>query len=209
MNESRSPRSQLYDGFVYGQVLDRLLAGLHAVVAREVPNGGRCLDACCGTGALALRLAPRSAEVWGVDLSPRQVAYAERRRRRRGVDNVRFRVGDVSHLADVGDRAFGTSTLVMALHEMPARARVPVLRELMRVSGELVVVDFRVPMPRNLAGWRNRFIEALAGREHFGAFRDFGRRGGLEALFAEAGVQPIRHRHLDSGTLQLAVLSQG
>ncbi len=206
MNVQREPSSNIYDGPFYGYVMEPLLRGLHRRIAKQEPLRGRVLDAGCGTGGLALALADTCDEVVGMDLSPRHVRFAERQRRRRGASNVRFEVGDVSHLPDFGDASFDAATLVMALHEMPTAARAPVLQELARVARRVVVVDFQVPMPRNLAGWRNRAIERLAGGEHYQGFRDFTARGGLSALVEEAGLVAAYTRTMDAGTLSMQFL---
>lgn len=51
------------------------------------------LDIGCGTGSLALRLAPDAAHVHGLDISGEMVRIAEGKARDQGVDNVTFHVG--------------------------------------------------------------------------------------------------------------------
>ena len=203
---ARTPRSKLYDGRFYAWALAPLLAGLHERVAREVPDGARVLDACCGTGAVALRVAPRCERVLGVDLSPRMIAAAERERLARGEARAAFRVGDVARLDDIADASFDLAVIVLALHEMPTEARVHVLRSLARVARRVLVADFAAPMPWNLAGLRNRALELGAGREHFAGFRDYQRRGGLSPLAAAAGLAVVKERRIDAGTMDLVTL---
>lgn len=205
----RSPRSTIYDGRFYGRIVDPMLRGLHSVIAKQVAEGSRVLDAGCGTGGLAMKLASRCSELVGVDLSPKNIAFAEGRCRKLGLENVRFEVGDCSNLARYDDDAFDVVTCAMVIHEMPTEPRVPVLRELARVGREVIAVDFASPMPRNLAGFRNRFIELTAGREHFGAFRDYTRRGGLGPLVEEAGLAVKWERLTDSKTTVMMALKRG
>jgi SAM-dependent methyltransferase len=209
MSSRRQPRSRFYDGSVYGRFVDPLLDGVHAFVVSHLPAGQRVLDACCGTGALSLRLARSGKEVVGVDLSPRNIEHAERQRLAATLDNVRFEIGDVAYLERWADREFDVATLVLALHEMPADCRVPVLKEVARVAGRVLVLDYAVPMPLNLAGLRNRAIELTAGREHYLAFRNFSRHGGLDALVRAAGLHVGSARPLDSGALTVQELFAG
>lgn len=59
-------------------------------------RGARILDAGCGTGALAIELAERGADVVAVDISPQLVKLArERYPKRIGTGSVDFRVGDM------------------------------------------------------------------------------------------------------------------
>ncbi len=204
---SLEPRSRLYDGRPYSLLLEPLLEGLHTFVAEQIPIGSTVLDVGCGTGALIRKMADQAERAVGIDLSPVMIEHARTHAARAGLDNVTFRVGDAtSNLKDLEDGAFEHATLVLALHEMPAEIRAPLLREVVRVAGTLLCVDFRVPMPRNLAGLRNRTFEFLAGLEHFRAFRDFTRRGGLGTIAKEAGVAFEHQRFIDGKTIEVATL---
>jgi SAM-dependent methyltransferase len=207
LRAAREPRSRFYDGAVYGRMIDPLLAGVHGFVVSHLPEGARVLDACCGTGALTVKLAQAGRDAVGIDLSPANIAYAERCGTEAALPNLRFAVRDVGRLDDYMDAAFDVATIVLALHEMPTDARAPVLRELARVAGKVVIVDYRVPMPWNFAGVRNRVIEITAGREHFGAFRDFTRRGGLGTLVGECDLEVVSERTLDKGTLDVITVT--
>ena len=205
MNAPRQPRSKLYDGGIYGRFVDPMLAGVHGFVATHLPEGPRVLEACCGTGSLARRIARDGRTVLGVDLSPRNVEFA--RGRAGTLESLRFEVADVSTLEVPPEGPHDVATIVLALHEMPADARLPVLRTLLRVARHVMIVDFAVPMPWNVSGMRNRVMELAAGPEHFAAFRDFNRRGGLPALIAGAAATVESDRRIDAGTLQVMVLA--
>lgn len=51
------------------------------------------LDIGCGTGSLALRLAPHAAQVYGLDWSSEMVRIGREKAAAQGVDNVGFHVG--------------------------------------------------------------------------------------------------------------------
>jgi arsenite methyltransferase len=51
------------------------------------------LDIGCGTGSLALRLAPRAAHVHGLDVSSEMVRIAQGKAKAQGVANVTFHLG--------------------------------------------------------------------------------------------------------------------
>ncbi|MDF1727736.1 MAG: magnesium protoporphyrin IX methyltransferase [Sulfitobacter sp.] len=59
-------------------------------------RGARILDAGCGTGALAVELAKRGAEVMAVDISPQLIDIARRRMPQNLHDRITFRAGDLS-----------------------------------------------------------------------------------------------------------------
>lgn len=65
------------------------------------------LDIGCGTGSLALRLAPHVAHVHGLDVAEAMIAIAERKARAQRVENVSFHVGAF----DDGFRGFADGSL--------------------------------------------------------------------------------------------------
>jgi SAM-dependent methyltransferase len=203
VTSGRVPRNRFYDGRLYAWTLDPLLRRLHQYVADHVEPTDRILDVGSGTGDLAWRLAPRAGAVVGVELSPAMVDYANGRIAERSVSNVSFVVGDASTaLAPLPDAHFDLATLVLVLHEMPTEAQAPVLSEVTRVARRLLCVDFRAPMPWNVAGIRNRVLEMAAGREHYRAFREFQRRGGSRGAAERAGLSFERVRLIDARSME-------
>jgi 23S rRNA (uracil1939-C5)-methyltransferase len=70
---------------------------LYELVAEYAdPHGSeRLYDLYCGIGTIGLTLAPRVAEVWGLELSERAVSDAIVNARHNEIDNARFFAGDV------------------------------------------------------------------------------------------------------------------
>jgi 23S rRNA (uracil1939-C5)-methyltransferase len=70
---------------------------LYAIAAdyAGLSGGERVFDLYCGIGTIALTLANRAGEVWGVEASPLAVADAERNAQANGVANARFVTADV------------------------------------------------------------------------------------------------------------------
>lgn len=194
-DREKAPRSRGYDGVLYARLVDPMNARLRERVAREVEPGARVLDVGCGTGALAARLAEKALEVVGVELSPAMIAYANRRAAM--PRNVSLVLGDVVNVLSTRPAdAFDVATMVLVLHEVPAEARPGVLRETTRAAKRVLCVDYRVPMPASFARLLYNALELAAGGAHFRAFRDFNRRGGIEAIATGAGLSCRRLRLL-------------
>jgi 23S rRNA (uracil1939-C5)-methyltransferase len=70
---------------------------LYGIAARMAGLTGseRVFDLFCGIGTLGLTLAPRASEVWGIEIVEDAIADAEQNARLNGIENVRFRAGDV------------------------------------------------------------------------------------------------------------------
>jgi SAM-dependent methyltransferase len=97
---------------------------------------GVALDAACGTGRHAARLAARGHRVIGVDSSPDMLARARAR-----VPGGEFRLGDL-HRLPVPDDAVDVVVCALALTHVPALP--PVMSEFARVlrpGGHLVLAD--------------------------------------------------------------------
>ncbi len=121
----------------------------------EPQPGERVLDACCGTGHLAILLHSRlngGGEVVGLDHSPYMLGRANNEAKA----SLIFVRGDAEHIP-YPDGHFDRATLTLALHEMPAEARGRVLAELKRVTKKRVVLGELYP-PK---GWWNRFALSL------------------------------------------------
>lgn len=72
-----------------------------AITKYEMPPHAVVLDIGCGTGSLALRLAPNAAHVHGLDLSSEMIRIANGKARDQEVSNVTFHVGPFDDSFDV------------------------------------------------------------------------------------------------------------
>jgi 23S rRNA (uracil1939-C5)-methyltransferase len=66
-----------------------------AIEYAELGGFERVYDLYCGIGTIGLLLAPRVAEVWGLELVPEAIADAIANAHRNEIDNARFFAGDV------------------------------------------------------------------------------------------------------------------
>lgn len=83
---------------LYGEVLRA--AGLLDEQPDALAGKPRALDLYCGTGTIALCLAPFVEEVIGAELNAEAVENAQRNALYNGIENVRFHAGDVGALLD-------------------------------------------------------------------------------------------------------------
>jgi ubiquinone/menaquinone biosynthesis C-methylase UbiE len=111
--------------------------------ARDAAAGpARILDVACGTGSALnqLALTHPSERYWGLDLSPFYLQHAGRRLGH--VQNLSL-VTENAECMPLADASFEIVTCVYLFHELPARARKNVLREMRRVlkPGGLLVIE--------------------------------------------------------------------
>lgn len=157
MLESFRKWAPFYDAFTV-----TIGSARRAVVAAVAPErGGKVLDICTGTGAVALELARAGASVTGIDLSEDMLRHARRKSAAQArTEDVRFLRMDATELSFPADE-FDAVTISFALHEMPPEVIARVLREAHRVARRrLVVIDYRLPDAGLLAG-TYRFVVGL------------------------------------------------
>src|SRR5215210_7111984 len=155
---------------VYDLMNTAMTAGLHhrwrerTVDHVGLGPGDRALDACCGTGDLALALSRRVApggEVVGCDFSEPMLELARRKAARRGIAWVRFEWADALELP-YDDASFDGVTVGFGarnLADLPAG-----LHELIRVlrpGGRLAVLEITQPTRPPLSSFYSLWFERV------------------------------------------------
>lgn len=197
-----------YYGRVYHILFDRALDASRSAIVALVREGSSVLEIASGTGDLAFALArEKRCRVVGIDLSPRMLAFAASHN---PYEEVSFARADATDLAGFSVGRFDYATVSLLLHELPRDARPVVLGEALRVAGQVIVADWITPLPRSFEGLSIRFIE-WAGRHHYGDFRDYLARGGLDGVLADLRTRAVvEHREVLPRTCrEIVVLSRG
>ena len=174
--------------------------GLKTAPARE---GMRVLEVGCGTGTNLEMYRRLGCEVYGIDLSATMLGAAQNKLG----EDATLVLGDASDMP-FDDDLFDLAIAMLTLHEMPAKMRDPVLREMKRVikkQGRILIIDYH-PGPLHFpAGWMNRlviwFFEIAAGWQHFKNFRNFISRKGLPPLISQNELTVKKKRILGGGNL--------
>jgi ubiquinone/menaquinone biosynthesis C-methylase UbiE len=171
---------------LYSLTIDKALAGARTRVAdfSGMKAGDMVLDVCCGTGAQTVYYATKGIISWGIDVDPGMIEFAEKRRRRLGLDNAFFQRASAGSLP-FRNACFDHASISMGLHEKEGLLRDRIISEMKRVvkeDGTLAVVDYRVPYPEDAYGHAARLLERMAGPDHFRCFRSFISDGGLDSL---------------------------
>jgi demethylmenaquinone methyltransferase/2-methoxy-6-polyprenyl-1,4-benzoquinol methylase len=201
----------VYDGMnrVMTAGLDRRWRKL--AVAEVVWPGDRVLDACCGTGDLAVEAERRGGRVVGLDFSERML---ERARKKSGA--IEWVQGDALALP-FGDGEFDAVTVGFGVRNLADLEEG--LRELARVlrpGGKLAVLEITRPRGILRPFFRLWFdvLVPLAGRVVPGgeaytylpaSVRRFPGPDDLSALFERAGFEDVRYRLLGGGIVALHV----
>jgi demethylmenaquinone methyltransferase/2-methoxy-6-polyprenyl-1,4-benzoquinol methylase len=156
---------------VYDQLNDWLSLGQHriwkqmAVKWSNASHGDTCIDLCCGSGDLALRLARQvgaTGYVYGVDFSPQQLAIAqERSQHQYPHPPISWVEADVLNLP-FDDNKFDAATMGYGLRNVTDIPRS--LKELHRVlkpGAKAAILDFHRPSNSHLRGFQQWYLDTL------------------------------------------------
>lgn len=135
------------------------------VEAAQLTGREEVLDLGCGAGHTALAVAPRSARVTAVDVTPEMLAAAAGLAEARGITNVSFRLADVARLP-FEDSSFDLITSRYSAHHYgdPARALAEAARVLRR-HGRILLIDTVAPEDPALDTFFNA-VELLRDASH-------------------------------------------
>lgn len=194
-------------GFFYSNVIDPMLRGMRKKVSAEISKGETVIDIACGTGAQVFQLAGKAGQLVGVDLSESMINFANKKRTKQNILNIDFKLADATNLSDFADNKFDVAIMSLALHQFSPELYAPILSEMKRVAERVIIVDYAVPLPNNLAGYASKIIEFLAGREHNRCFRWYYKSGGLKTILAQNGLQINRQYFFGGGAFILVSCS--
>lgn len=196
-------------------VMNRVMtAGLdrrwRRLAVREVVwPGDRVLDACCGTGDLAVEAERRGGRVVGLDFAPRMLARA-----RRKSGTVEWVQGDALALP-FADEEFDAATVGFGVRNLEDLGRgLAELARVLRPGGKLAVLEITRPRGILRPFFRLWFdvLVPVAGRVLPGgkaytylpaSVRRFPGPDDLSALLEGAGFGEVRYRLLGGGSVAL------
>lgn len=145
----------MYRAFSYNgkrQMSRQIIEGVSSYV--KIPDGGKCLDIGCGSGALSIACAKKnpSAQIIGIDRWGKEYAsfsknLCESNFAAEGVTNTSFRNGDACKL-DFADETFDAVTSNYVYHNIPSKDRQSILLETLRTlkkGGTFAIHDIMSP----------------------------------------------------------------
>jgi demethylmenaquinone methyltransferase/2-methoxy-6-polyprenyl-1,4-benzoquinol methylase len=199
---------------VYDAMNRTMSAGLdrnwrRATVAAVVQPGDRVLDACCGTGDLALAAARAGADVTGVDFSDAMLLHA-----RRKSAAVEWLQADVLELP-FADESFDAVTVGFGVRNLDDLERgLGELRRVLRVCGRIGILEITRPRGALAPFYRlwfdgivPRLGKVLPGGAAYtylpASVRRFPQPDEFAELMREAGFENVRQRLFAGGIVAL------
>ncbi|KAF2668073.1 2-heptaprenyl-1,4-naphthoquinone methyltransferase [Microthyrium microscopicum] len=172
--------------------------------ALQAEKDANILDAGCGVGVVAMRLAKRGLKVQGVDLVERHIQKGQRRIPGTGLDDrIQLRQGDFHDLSRFGDGEFDGAYMVESLLHAPEP--LVVLKEMYRVLApgkRLVLLSYDHPPTSSIpkdAAQKLRDVNDYSAMPSFDMFEP----GVLEDLLKEAGFSNVETRDLSKNIMPM------
>ncbi len=140
----------MYRAFSYDgkrQLSRQIIEGVAAYI--RLPQGGKCLDVGCGSGALAIAVAKRNPNAsvvgidrWGREYASFSKALGERNAKAEGVRNVSFQRGDATRL-DFPGESFDAVASNYVYHNIPGERQQYLLETLrtLKKGGTFAIHD--------------------------------------------------------------------
>lgn len=185
----RDKRQRLFYMFLIEPLLLKAKNNVTRRVLRLKPK--QLLEVGCGTCLQSLKIAQAGIKVVGVDISDKMFPSALDI-----PDELTIQVADGTNLP-FPDNSFDLTLISLALHEMAAEKRLPIVKELIRTlrpGGGVLIIDYDTAIKNSsgLTSWMIKAIEWLAGKEHHSNFRSFLRDGGVPGLLSMLGYRVSR-----------------
>jgi demethylmenaquinone methyltransferase/2-methoxy-6-polyprenyl-1,4-benzoquinol methylase len=161
-------------------------------------EGSRVLDVCCGAGDQALYYSSRGLIATGIDIDPCMIGAARAKSWKLGLTNVSFQTASAQHLP-FSDSVFDYASISVAIHENERSDIDRIISEMTRVvkkDGALILVDYKVPLPRLISAYFSFVLEYIAGRDHWRCFKDYMAQGGLDGILERHGLREEKRDEL-------------
>lgn len=123
----------------------------------------RVLDLGCGTGQIALPLAPHAGHVYAIDPEPAMLGEGRRLATDRGIRNIDWISGDSYHLAELDLPEVTLATIGSAFHWMDRDQVLRDLNEVVSAGGAIVIAANGLPADQDPPPWDD-IIAAIRAR---------------------------------------------
>ena len=192
-------------GIFYSTVIDPILKPMRKRTIPHILPSDTIIDIACGTGAQVFEMAQKAQKVLGVDLSESMINYAIKKRNKRNLNNVDFKIADATQLTEIKNKQFTVASMSLALHQFNPDLHAQILNEMKRVAEKIILVDYYIPLPQNFYGFGSKTAEFFAGKEHHSNFKKYSKLGGLIPILENNGIK-IKHTKVFAyGIFQLVI----
>ncbi len=189
--------------FIYENFIDPILENVrqYTPVFAGIKAGDRVLDVCSGTGAQVIEYGKRDIIATGIDADINMINTALRKKTKQSSSITSFYLADGANLP-FSDNCFDYVSISFGIHDKGSGIRSKIVSEMKRVvkkDGALILIDYQVPLPKNIWAIFTRTIEFIAGGSHYQNFKDYMNNGGLDTILKNHHLVKKRVDYLKNG----------
>ena len=153
----------------------------------KIEENSSVLEVGCGTGEFANDLIKKKLSNYiGVDISEEVIEVAKSK-----VNHPNFKFIATDFLEVEIDTKFDYAIFPMIIHSIPIALALELIAKASKVAHKIIIADYLVPQPKNYKALLVKFIERMAGKEHFGNFTKFKKNNGAHFFKEELGFTEI------------------
>jgi SAM-dependent methyltransferase len=197
-----------YDGLFYDKFIAPHQDASFDLLKDLIEDNSTLLDAGCGTGRLAFRLADKCRKIVGVDLSERNIGVAKTNLSKSSFQNIEFHHADINKFNVNSGTLFDYAVISYAIHEIEEGDRKQTLNSLAGMAKEIIIIDYLIPQPSISLNILSEIVEFFAGWEHYRNYKSFLRNKGIEGLAKSNGLKIVREIKNAPLTSHIALLSK-
>lgn len=158
-----------------------------------LPENSLVLDAGCGEGATALRIAEKyKLKVEGIDLLDFNIQSANKRLTKSGLkERVRFSVGDYSKLKFPDNHFDAVYTLETLVHSPDYKVTLKEFHRVLKQNGKLVLFEYSMPKDKELTKEQREAYKNINIGSAMHSFPSF-THGSFPRLLSAEGFENVR-----------------
>jgi len=183
------------------------LSGSRKIIADLIDPGSTILDIGCGTGELVFYLSRQAKKVVGLDMNALILKYARIKKKRLKIENVEFVSKDANDAGLPSETHYDYAVFSMVLHQFSLAEANQILNSIKTLTKYIILADFTNPLPKNVIGWGARFIERIAGGEHYLNFKKYQKQSGLKYFLDYQKLSVIESRIGGLGAIRIIKVS--
>lgn len=171
----------------YDLLISPLLRGLRRAMLAKIEENSSILEVGCGTGEFAKDLIQKNLTNYlGIDISEQSIEIAKSK-----VNHPSFRFISSDFLDVEVNTKFDYALFPMIIHSIPVGLALELIAKASKMARNVIIADYLVPQPKNYKALLVKFIERMAGKEHFGNFTKFKKINGAHFFKEELGFVEI------------------
>ena len=200
-------KNHWYDGIFYDKFVAPNQDKLFTQIKNLIEPRSKVIDVGCGTGRFSFTVSDKCESVLGIDLSERNINRANLLLLKNPQSNLSFKHTSVNELISNGEQHFDYAVLTYVIHEVNPEERIPLLKEISKITDRIIIGDYLVPQPKGFWKLLNEAVEFAAGSEHYRNYKNFVSDGGITGIAGTAGLKIAKEIKNRPQTSHLVILS--